>query len=112
MLSRKTDATPKYTFVNVQNLRDNVLGSPSFNNADERKAAMEKAKWCDEMLTAIKEKIEMCDKRAITQLLTLVPWSVALKNIMLTFNVTKYQVIKAKNYSTKKVSWLCHYCRK
>ena len=96
----------------MQNFKDNILGSPSFNNADERKAAMEKAKWFGVMSASIKEKIEMCDKRTTTQLLTLVLQSMAIKNVMSTFNVTEYQVKKPKNYSKKKVSWLCHYCTK
>ena len=44
---QRSDAKKKLQKVeeNVQNFKYNLLGSPSFNNADERKAAMEKANW-------------------------------------------------------------------
>ena len=80
---------------NLAAAREKLLGHNS-NDEPINKVTKEKSDYFDEMVELMKNKLQVSDKRTITQILTLAPKSMSFSQVMSTFNVTEYQARKAK----------------
>lgn len=101
---RKSEARRKLKTIqeNLDSLKDNVLGEQNCNEEAISKITFEKAKHFDEIVAVVKEKLEISDKRTITQLLTVAPKSMSISKVMSTFNATEYQAKKSRKLLNEK----------
>ena len=84
---------------NLDQLNSTILGDQitSFDeNSVINNIIVKKADNFDEIVTAVKDKLKLSDKRTVTQLLTIAPQSMSIQNVMSTFDVTEYQAKKAR----------------
>lgn len=90
----------------IDTISQSVLGESSLSilNKSENidNDTFEKAKYFDEMVSAIKKKIISSDKITTTQLLTFAPESMPITKIMTSFDVTEYQAKKARKLYREK----------
>ena len=85
----------------LANLKENVFGNQVKDQSLD-KTTLQKAEHFDEMVSLIKDKLQLADKRTTTQLITLAPKSMSLSQVMSTFNVTEYQARKARQLFQEK----------